>query len=187
MGVSCAAAGVSAGENQPNALLLCYPVISARNHAREIWFSAQMNEQTRERLIEKLSCELHVGPQTPPTFLFHTYQDGLVPVENSLLFARALAQADIPFELHIFEHGAHGLSLANELTSSGGTNMLDASAEQWFGLATNWLWRLFGKPASSGEKDSMPRAHFAVPQPSSTAEHFPEKGATSTNSAGEVV
>jgi acetyl esterase/lipase len=155
-----AAAGVSAGENQPNALILCYPVISARNHARANWFTSLTSVQTRENIIEKLSCELHVGEQTPPTFLFHTYDDNLVPVENSLLFAQALAQADIPFEMHLFQRGSHGVSLANELTSGGGTNSLDVSAAHWFALATEWLWRLFGQPKSSDGPISGQRAHF---------------------------
>jgi acetyl esterase/lipase len=154
------AAGVSAGENQPNALILCYPVISARNHARANWFTSLTSVQTREDIIEKLSCELHVGAQTPPTFLFHTYDDNLVPVENSLLFAQALAQADIPFEMHLFQRGSHGVSLANELTSGGGVNSLDVSAEHWFALATEWLWRLFGQPRSSDGPGIGQRAHF---------------------------
>ena len=154
------AAGVSTGENQPNALILCYAVISAFKHARANWFTAQTDEQAREKIVEKLSCELHVGAHTPPTFLFHTYDDNTVPVENSLLFAQALAQADIPFEMHIFQYGAHGVSLANELSSHGGANALDASAERWFDLATTWLWRLFGKPVSNGESTATSRAHF---------------------------
>jgi acetyl esterase/lipase len=157
------AAGVNAGENQPNALLLCYPVISARHHAKANWFTSQTDGHRREAIIEKLSCELHVGTQTPPTFLFHTYDDNLVPVENSLLFANALAQADIPFEMHLFQRGSHGVALANELTSAGGTNSLDVSAERWFVLATEWLWRLFGQPRSSNGPASGQRAHFDEP------------------------
>lgn len=158
-----AAAGTSEGENRPDALILCYPVISAINHAQASWFTVQIPEQTREDLYEKLSCELHVGPHTPPTFLFHTYQDNLVPVENSLLFAQALALADIPFEMHLFEHGLHGLSLANELSSNGTAYQTNASAEHWFTLATTWLWRLFGKPGATPTEPDLKRSHFGDP------------------------
>ena len=102
---------MSAGENRPNALILCYPVISGRNHAQVEWFTSQIPAQAdAAHIIDKLTCELHVGSQTPPTFLFHTYDDELVPIENSLLFSQALAQADIPFEMHLFQHGSHGVS-----------------------------------------------------------------------------
>lgn len=184
------AAGVSAGNSQPNALILCYPLISARRHPKALWFTSQTDEHAHGDILEKLSCELHVGSHTPPTFLFHTYQDELVPVEHSLLFAQALAQADIPFEMHLFEHGSHGISLANELTSSGLANMLDASVEHWFPLATAWLWRLFGKPTSSGSLPPARRAHFGDPPPSPlpTGERYAETGRFTLDTAlGDIL
>lgn len=159
------AAGVKEGENRPDALILCYPVISAINHARAPWFALHLAGRARKETLARLSCELQVGAHTPPTFLFHTYDDGTVPVENSLLFAQALARADIPFEMHLFQHGGHGLSLANELSSNGVASTIDASAEPWFGLATTWLWRLFGKPVSTpSPSDGKGRAHFDRPE-----------------------
>jgi acetyl esterase/lipase len=174
-----AAAGISEGENRPDALILCYPVISAINHAQANWFTVQIPDPARKDLYEKLSCELHVGPHTPPTFLFHTYQDSLVPVENSLLFAQALALADVPFEMHLFEHGLHGLSLANELSSNGTAYQNDASAERWFTLATTWLWRLFGKPGAVATEPDLRRAHFGDSAPTSASvngERYAETG-----------
>jgi acetyl esterase/lipase len=172
-------AGIREGENKPDALILCYPVISAINHAQADWFTTQIDGRSREEICAKLSCELHVGPHTPPTFLFHTYDDELVPIENSLLFAQALTQADIPFEMHLFQHGAHGTSLANELSSSGMASMIDTSAEQWFDLATTWLWRLFGKPVSTSTGSvTKGRAHFsnpAVPHHHASARGLTEK------------
>ncbi len=155
------AAEVKEGENRPDALILCYPVISAVNEPQAIWFTTQIDAERREEMYAKISCELHVGPHTPPTFLFHTYDDEVVPVENSLLFAQALARADIPFELHLFQHGAHGLSLANELCSTGTATMVESRAAQWLGLATTWLWQLFGMPRSTAAgPTSKRRAHF---------------------------
>jgi len=63
-------------------------------------------QQTRE-----VSAELHVTKDTPPCFIWHTWEDKSVPVENALIFARALRQAKVPFELHIYERGGHGLGL----------------------------------------------------------------------------
>jgi dipeptidyl aminopeptidase/acylaminoacyl peptidase len=65
-------------------------------------------------LIQELSNELHVTKETPPCFIFHTYDDATVPVENSLEFAAALRRAKVPFELHIYEHGAHGMGLGTK-------------------------------------------------------------------------
>lgn len=155
------AVGVAEGENRPNALILGYPVISALNHSDKDWFKVVTEGYPREEIIARLSCERNVGPQTPPTFLFHTYDDNVVPVENSLLFAQALAQADIPFEMHIFQRGVHGISLANILSTSGSASQVDADAEKWFSLATAWLWRLFGTPTpTAAPPEAAPRAHF---------------------------
>ena len=57
-------------------------------------------------------------PQTPPTFLWHTADDAVVPVENSLMFAEALSENKVPFELHIYPHGPHGMETAERI--SGG-------------------------------------------------------------------
>jgi acetyl esterase/lipase len=59
-----------------------------------------------------MSNELQVTPETPPAFLWHTDDDTVVPVANSLAFYQALHEAGVPAELHIYEHGRHGLGLA---------------------------------------------------------------------------
>lgn len=66
-----------------------------------------------------MSLEKHVTENTPPTFLWHTATDELVPVENSYVFAEACKAEQVPFELHVFGNGGHGLSLANEDWASG--------------------------------------------------------------------
>src|SRR5581483_924518 len=62
-------------------------------------------------LIQETSPELHVTKETPPCFLWSTDEDKTVPVENTLMFAEALRRAGVPFSLHIYEKGAHGLGL----------------------------------------------------------------------------
>ncbi|MGF1634850.1 MAG: alpha/beta hydrolase [Phycisphaerae bacterium] len=53
-----------------------------------------------------------MSKRTPPTFLFHTVDDPAVPVENSMVYAQALRRAGVPFEMHLYEHGQHGVGLA---------------------------------------------------------------------------
>jgi acetyl esterase/lipase len=65
-------------------------------------------------LVKLLSNELQVSTNTPPTFLWHTVEDTAVPVENSLQFAAALRKAGVPFALHLYELGRHGLGLADK-------------------------------------------------------------------------
>ena len=75
------------------------------------WRSVTRNLAT-DTLVELLSNEKQVTPQTPPTFLFHTDGDTGVPAENSVLFYLALRRAKVPAELHIYEKGKHGVGLA---------------------------------------------------------------------------
>lgn len=98
--------------SRPDALILCYPVITflANRHigSMESLLGANPPEDSRQLL----SNELQVTKETPQSFLFHTANDSSVPVENSLLFAQALSKNNIPFELHVFPDGEHGVGLA---------------------------------------------------------------------------
>ena len=85
-----------------------------------------------------------VDSATPPTFLFATRNDPVVPVNHTLRYADALDRANIPFEMHIFSDGAHGLSLAKTFTSSGKAGLVNADMAQWFGLSVNWLKSVLG-------------------------------------------
>ena len=73
-----------------------------------------------------------------------------MPVANSIQFAAALDKAKIPFELHIFQEGTHGLALAKPLTSSGMKIMVNPDVARWLGLCTAWLENLFGAFESQG-------------------------------------
>jgi acetyl esterase/lipase len=84
-----------------------------------------------------------VDKNTPPTFLWATSEDALVPVRQSIIMAGALANKNIPFELHIFEKGPHGLSLATEETATK-PEEINADAARWFPLCIKWLSKRFG-------------------------------------------
>jgi len=98
---------------RPDFLILCYPVI-AFNEPYTHNGSQQnlLGKDADPELVRSMSSEKQVTKQTPPTFLFHTDEDKGVPPENSIVFYRALHAADVPAEMHIYEHGQHGLGLA---------------------------------------------------------------------------
>ena len=98
--------------------------------------------EPEEALLAEVSPARHVTKNTPPVFLWSTATDGLVPIQNTLLMANALADAGIPFEVHVFEAGDHGLSLADQSTAVAKTQ-IDPDAAKWVGLAEAWLNKRF--------------------------------------------
>ena len=99
---------------------------------------------TSEQLAD-VSPARHVTKDTPPTFLWATAADPLVPVQHTLLIAQALADAKVPFEVHVFEQGDHGLSLADQ-ASAGSLSQCNADAAGWAELAGKWLLKRFALP-----------------------------------------
>lgn len=120
-----------------DALILCYPVISSD---KAIWHQGSFETLSNgdKQIIDRLSLEKRIGSNFPPTYIWHTASDESVPVENSLVLALALQKNNIPYELHIYEKGKHGLSLADktvlaeELDISGGV-------ANWFNEAIAFL------------------------------------------------
>lgn len=96
---------------RPDFSIHAYPVISGvSNKSHKASFINLFKTQKPEQKdLMETSAELHVNKTTPPAFLWHTFADTLVPMENSLLYAKALRENDIPFELHIYPLGSHGL------------------------------------------------------------------------------
>lgn len=123
------------GENRPNASILCYPVILWGDKAHKGSFFNLLGENLSDEEYSRLSLEKRVSADTPPTFLWHTVSDEAVPVENSLSYAAELKKNDIPFEMHIYPYGNHGLSLAN--LEVGDT--VDPHVGTWIDLACEWL------------------------------------------------
>jgi len=121
--------------NRPDALILCYAVLSGGEFCHTGSFNNLLGADAPAEMREKMSLERHVTENTPPTFLWHTAEDAGVPVENSLLFARALSRHGVPFELHVYPEGRHGLGLAPE----------SPHVATWMDLCCEWLtgmgWR----------------------------------------------
>jgi acetyl esterase/lipase len=98
---------------RPDFAILAYPVISLTADFSHRGSGANLfGENPDPKLLESLSNEKQVTPETPPTFLFHTAEDTGVPVENSLAFFAALRKAKVPAELHVYQFGPHGVGLA---------------------------------------------------------------------------
>ena len=127
---------------RPNGMILSYPVITSGEFAHRGSFDMLMGEKASGELLEKLSLEKQVTEDTPKSFIWHTFEDGAVPVENSLMFAKALRQKNIPFELHIYPKGGHGLGLGNELTLSTSGKELQPEVNTWIHMAEAFIKNL---------------------------------------------
>jgi acetyl esterase/lipase len=116
--------------SRPDFLVLAYPVISFTTpYTHRGSMHNLLGDNPDPQLVESLSSELQVTPQTPPTFLFHTSADTVVPSENSVLFYLALRKNKVPAEMHIFEEGPHGVGLA----------LRDPALSMWPTLLINWF------------------------------------------------
>lgn len=97
--------------SRPDLGILCYAVITMGKFTHQGSKNNLLGKDPSPELVRNLSNELQVTKETPPTFIWHTWEDTTVPVENSLQFAEALRKAGVPFDLHIYQKGGHGLGL----------------------------------------------------------------------------
>jgi acetyl esterase/lipase len=100
--------------SRPDLGILCYAVITMGEFTHHGSKNNLLGKDPSQELVRNLSNELQVTRETPPAFIWHTWEDSAVPVENSLQFAEAMRRAGVPFDLHIYEKGAHGLGLGNQ-------------------------------------------------------------------------
>ncbi len=99
--------------SRPDLLILGYPVVTMTQPSAHLGSRQNLiGKEPTQELIDLMSNEKQVTEKTPPTFFFHTEDDKGVPVENSLMFAAALRKAKVPYELHVYETGRHGVGLA---------------------------------------------------------------------------
>ena len=130
--------GTDLALHQPNAAVLCYPVVSAGEYAHRGSFEQLAGDDMEKQ--QAFSLENLVSPDMPRTFLWHTLTDETVPVENSLLLEKSLRRAGVSHELHLFPHGVHGLALADMETSDIEKGRLpDRHIARWQALCAEWL------------------------------------------------
>ncbi len=124
---------------KPNGQILCYPVITSGEKAHRESFESLLGNRYEE-LLEKMSLEKQVNEDTPRTFIWHAFDDKVVPVENSILFVMALKKYGISTEFHMYERGGHGLGTAGKLTYNKYENDgIQKECETWMELASMWI------------------------------------------------
>ena len=128
-------------EIRPDGLILCYPVITSGKYAHRGSVETLLGpEQLADpEMVELFSLEKQVGPHVPPVFLWHTWTDQSVPVENSLLLAGALREHGVSLEMHLYPRGIHGLSLATREVEGQDGRYYEPSCQGWIQLAKAWI------------------------------------------------
>lgn len=122
-------AALDAVSARPDFAILMYPVITmtppfAHAGSRQ----ALLGSKPSEALVQLMSVEKQVTGKTPPTLLIHSQDDGVVPVENSIMFYQALTRAHVPAEMYLFEHGGHGMAMSPGL---GTASNWPSHVEEW--------------------------------------------------------
>jgi len=118
--------------SRPDLGILCYPVISMGPLTHGGSKKNLLGDNPDPKLVELMSNEKQVTKDTPPTFIFHTAEDKAVKVENALEFAAALQRNAVPFSLHIYPNGPHGIGL-------GGAQWNPANRHPWTAQLVVWL------------------------------------------------
>ena len=126
--------GMEKGYNKPTGMILSYAVTSKAVHGHTRSFAKILGEDRSKESGDAVSPELQVSEKTCPAFIWHTRTDPGVLVQNALVFAKAMADHNRPFELHIYPEGPHGLSLNNDVV---GRNY--PAANQWTWDSVRWM------------------------------------------------
>ena len=127
------------GYNKPRGVMLIYPVVSPRlEHHFGSFQNLVCNDEPTEEQKAATAIDEHVDRDSVPAFIMHTADDMTVDVNNSLRLAAAYSRVGVPFELHVYPHGAHGIALANSLTSYGREDWEDSRIAEWVRLAAEW-------------------------------------------------
>jgi acetyl esterase/lipase len=113
-GIADATDSIDKQSSRPDLGILCYPVITMGQYTHQGSKMNLLGKNPSEELVASLSNDLQVTKETPPCFVWHTYEDTTVPVENSFQFCAALRKARVPFEFHIYEKGKHGIGLQGD-------------------------------------------------------------------------
>ncbi|MBE6563136.1 MAG: alpha/beta hydrolase [Ruminococcaceae bacterium] len=125
------------GANKPFGMILAYPWVSlVRPYNHEECTVAVCQGEATEEKRRAFSPYLHVSERTVPAYIWTTADDTTVPVQNSLLLAHAMADCGIPFELHVFPKGDHGLALADYTDEKG--SLLHPDVMTWTEESVKW-------------------------------------------------
>ena len=133
--------------NRPNAMILGYPATCTPNMPQADFMLKLLEgkQNVSDADAEKYDMTARVTKDAPPMFLAATAEDTLTK-SCTLPLVNAYSAQGVNFELHLFQYGPHGYSLANETTADGSSRMLEPAFAQWQELSVQWLHKTFGKP-----------------------------------------
>lgn len=142
-------------ENKPNAMILGYPATSCPNvpGADFMLKLLEGRENVTDEDAKKYDLPAHVTENAPPMFIAATAEDVLTSI-CTMPLVNAYNSLGLKYELHIFQYGPHGYSLANEATADGSRQMLEPAFAQWQELGVQWLHKTFGKPTFADKSTS---------------------------------
>jgi len=118
--------------SRPDIGILCYPVITMGEFTHRGSRNSLLGTNQSPEMVKYLSSELQVSSNTPPCFLWTTFEDRTVPMENSMMFAEALRKNRVPLDLHIYQKGGHGMGLGDRTPPF-------AHPHPWAGDCLYWL------------------------------------------------
>ena len=150
------------GENKPNAMILGYPAVNIPNFPG-VNFMLQLLTGRKDVTDEdsyQLSLANHITKESPPAFLVATAEDPLTGF-GALPVAQKYSQLGIGYELHIFQHGPHGYSVADETSADGSSQVVNASFAKWHDMSVDWLKKIFGEPVLVDKSTSKMAKYLA--------------------------
>ena len=155
------AAGVLA-ENKPNAMILGYPATSCPNipGADFMLKLLEGKEHVTNEDAARYDLVTHVTKDAPPVFIAATAED-MLTTYGALPLAKKYSDLGMLYELHVFQFGPHGYSLANEVTADGSIQMLEPAFAQWQELSVQWLRKTFGQPVHVDKSTSKMAQYMA--------------------------
>lgn len=140
------AAGLMA-ENRPNGMILGYPAVTIPNMPGADFMLKLLTgkEAITDQDAEDLNLLSKIDKSAPPVFLAATAEDFLTP-SGAMAVAKKYSDLGLGYELHVFQHGPHGLSLATDVTADGSSQVINAAFSSWQDLSISWLFKVFGQP-----------------------------------------
>lgn len=141
------AAGVLS-KNRPNGMILCYPATSMPNiPGADMMLKLLVGKgEVTDEDAETLELISKVTADTPPAFIVSTAEDMLTRF-GAMPLAKRYSDLGLGYELHIFQHGPHGYSLATDVSADGSSQVLNDSYAKWLDMSVRWINKLFGEPA----------------------------------------
>ena len=123
--------------HKPNGMILNYPVIVAGEYAHQGSFTRLTKDTEKQN---EYSLEQYVSKDTPKCFIWHTVDDEVVPIQNTLIFVEELVKNKVSVEVLLFPEGCHGLSLATEeVANDPNKKMVDPHVARWLNQCIDWV------------------------------------------------